>query len=93
MFTPLIVDTFGGWHGAALDVLSKLGRQGGKEEEEMARHLRQRLSVILTRGAITKGSLLHDWQRELQPPSRQHIVEGRSNQLEAGVAHSRRPEH
>ena len=51
MFTPLIVDTFGGWHGAALDVLSKLGRQVGKEEE-MARHLRQRLSVILTRDNV-----------------------------------------
>ena len=92
MFFPLIVDTFGGWNGAALDVLSKLGRQVGKEEEEMVRHLRQRLSVILTR-AITKGSLLHNWQRELQPPSRQHLVEGRSHHLEAGVAHTWRPEH
>ena len=52
MFFPLIVDTFGGWNGAALDVLSKLGRQVGKEEEEMVRHLRQRLSVILTRDNV-----------------------------------------
>ena len=48
--------TFGGWHGAALDTLSKLGRQVarqvGKEEEEMIRHLRQRLSVILTRDNV-----------------------------------------
>ena len=50
------MDTFGGWHGAALDALSKLGRQVarqvGKEEEEMVRHLRQRLSVILTRDNV-----------------------------------------
>ena len=52
-FIPLAVDTFGGWHGAALDVIAKLGRQLarqlGKEEEEVTRQLRQRLSVLLTR--------------------------------------------
>ena len=46
-FIPLAVDTFGGWHGAALDVIVKLGRQLarqlGKEEEEVTRQLRQRL--------------------------------------------------
>ena len=56
VFTSLIVDTFGGWHGAALDALSKLGRQVarqvGKEEEEIVRHLRQRLSIILTRDNV-----------------------------------------
>ena len=51
-FIPLAVDSFGGWHGAALDVFSKLGRQLsrsrqlGKEEEEVTRKLRQRLSII-----------------------------------------------
>ena len=47
------LDTFGGWHGAALDVLQKLGRQVarqvGKEEEDGVRQLRQRVSVLLTR--------------------------------------------
>ena len=55
-FIPLAVESFGGWHGAALDVFSKLGRQLarqlGKEEEEVTRQLRQRLSVILTRDNV-----------------------------------------
>ena len=55
-FIPLAVDTFGGWHGAALDVLTKLGRQLarqlGKEEEEVTRQLRQRISVLLTRDNV-----------------------------------------
>ena len=55
-FIPLAVDTFGGWQGAALDVLVKLGRQLarqlGKEEEEVTRQLRQRLSVLLTRDNV-----------------------------------------
>ena len=50
------MDTFGGWQGAALDVLVKLGRQLarqlGKEEEEVTRQLRQRLSVLLTRDNV-----------------------------------------
>ena len=56
MFIPLAVDSFGGWHGVALDVFSKLGRQLsrqlGKEEEEVTRQLRQRLSIILTRDNV-----------------------------------------
>ena len=44
-FIPLAVDSFGGWHGAALDVFSKLARQlsrqVGKEEEEVTRQLSQ----------------------------------------------------
>ena len=27
MFAPLAVDSFGGWHEAALELLTKLGRQ------------------------------------------------------------------
>ena len=53
VFVPLAVDTFGGWHPAALEVLIKLGkqvaRQTGKEEEVAVRQLRQRVSVLLTR--------------------------------------------
>ena len=55
-YVPLAVDTFGGWHGAALDVLSKLGRQVAgqvrKEEEDGVRQLRQRVSVLLTRDNV-----------------------------------------
>ena len=43
-FIPLAVDSFGGWHGAALDVFSKLGRQLSRQlgkEEEVTRQLRQ----------------------------------------------------
>ena len=56
MFICIAVDTFGGWHGAALDILSKLGRQVarqvGKEEEDGVRQLRQRVSVLLTRDNV-----------------------------------------
>ena len=49
----MAVDTFGGWHPAALQTLSKLGRQlarvAGREENETVRHLRQRLAVVLVR--------------------------------------------
>ena len=55
-FVPMAVETFGGWHGAALDVLQKLGRQVarqvGKEEEDCVRQLRQRVSVLLTRDNV-----------------------------------------
>ena len=39
-FVAMAVDTFGGWHPAALQILSKLGRQlgrvTGREEEDSA---------------------------------------------------------
>ena len=38
MFAPLAVDSFGGWHEAALELFTKLGQQ-----------LRQRLAVVLVR--------------------------------------------
>ena len=53
VFAPLAVDSFGGWHEAALELLTKLGRQlarvVGREEDETVRHLRQRLAVVLVR--------------------------------------------
>ena len=53
MFSAMAVDTFGGWHPAALKILSKLGRQlarvSGREESDTVRHLRQRLAVLLVR--------------------------------------------
>ena len=55
-FVAMAVDTFGGWHPAALQMLSKLGRQlgrvTGREEEETVRHLRQRLAVVLVRDNV-----------------------------------------
>ena len=56
-FVPLAVDTFGGWHQSALEVLSKLGRQlaraNGKREEEVVSHLRQRIAVVLVRDNVS----------------------------------------
>ena len=52
-FTSMIVDTFKAWHPAALEILSKLGRQlarvAGREENGNESHLRQRLAVVLVR--------------------------------------------
>ena len=48
-FLPLAVDTFGGWHKVGLKTITRLGRQLarnlGKDEDEVVRHLRQRLIV------------------------------------------------
>ena len=55
-FLPLAVDTLGGWHFAALDTINRLGRQMarnvGREDKEVVRHLRQRLSVLLVRDNV-----------------------------------------
>ena len=52
-FLPLAVDTFGGWHKVGLATIIKLGRQLarnlGKDEDEVVRHLRQRLGVLIVR--------------------------------------------
>ena len=52
-FLPLAVDTFGGWHKLGLATIIKLGRQLarnlGKDEDEVGRHLRQRLGVLIIR--------------------------------------------
>ena len=56
-FVPLAVDTFGGWHQSALEVLTKLWRQlaraNGKREEEVVSHLRQRIAVVLVRDNVS----------------------------------------
>ena len=53
-FTPLPVETLGGWHPTAVDQIRKLARalarSTGKEEEESTRHLFQKLGVLLVRG-------------------------------------------
>ena len=54
-FVRMAVDTFGGWHGAALDVLQKLGRQVARQvgkEEDGVRQLWQRVTVLLTRDNV-----------------------------------------
>ena len=55
-FTPLAVDTLGGWHPVALAAITRLGRQlarnVGKEEVDCIRHLRQRLAVLLVRDNV-----------------------------------------
>ena len=52
-FLPVAVDTLGGWHPSALATIKKLGgqlaRNVGREDGEVVRHLRQRLSVLLVR--------------------------------------------
>ena len=58
-FSPMAVDTLGGWHSSALDVLIKLGRQlarvVGKKEGGTVRQLRQRLAVLLVMVGSSEG--------------------------------------
>ena len=53
-FIPLPVESLGGWHKRAVEVLRKLAkaqaRTTGKEEDEAIRHLFQRLGVLLVKG-------------------------------------------
>ena len=55
-FLPMAVDSFGGWHKAALAALTRLGRQLartlGSEEKVQVRHLRQRVGVLLVRDNV-----------------------------------------
>ena len=53
-FIPLPVENSGGWHNTAMDQIRKLAkaqaRTTGKDEDEAARHLFQRLGVLLDKG-------------------------------------------
>ena len=55
-FLPMTVDSFGGWHKAALAAFTRLGRQLartlGSEEKVQVRHLRQRVGVLLARDNV-----------------------------------------
>ena len=55
-FFPMAVDSFGGWHKAALAALKRLGRQLartlGSEEKMQVRHLCQRVGVLLARDNV-----------------------------------------
>ena len=50
----MVVETFGGWHVDAIEVISKLGRQLAShingDTEEICRHLFRRLGILLARG-------------------------------------------
>ena len=54
VFTPLALESFGGWHEVAEKELRKLGsalaRQTGQEESTATAHLFQKLSVLLMKG-------------------------------------------
>ena len=54
MFTPLALETLGGWHPVAEAELRKLGaalaRQTGQEDPVATSHLLQKLSVLLVKG-------------------------------------------
>ena len=54
MFVPLALESFGGWHEAAIREVKKLGgalaRHTGVEESQSVRHLFQRLSILLIKG-------------------------------------------
>ena len=54
VFQPLPVETLGGWHKQALEVLAKLGcqlaRHIGEEDAEVQRHLLERLRILLQKG-------------------------------------------
>ena len=53
-FVPLAADTLGGLHSVAVQQVKKLGaalaRHQGQEEQEVVRHLFQRLALVLMRG-------------------------------------------
>ena len=54
IFTPLALESLGGWHNVAVQELKKLGsalaRQTGQEEALVVSHLFQKLSVLLMKG-------------------------------------------
>ena len=56
VFSPVAVDTLGGWHPDALEVITKLGRQlarnVGRDDQEAVRHLKQRLAILLVRDNV-----------------------------------------
>ena len=54
VFTPLALESLGGWHDVTMQELKKLGsalaRQTGQEEGAVISHLFQKLSVLLMKG-------------------------------------------
>ena len=54
VFTPLPMETLGGWHDVTVQEIRKIGsalsRQTGGEEGEVIRHIVQRMSILLIKG-------------------------------------------
>ena len=54
VFTPLPMETLGGWHDKTVEEVKKmgsaLGRQTGAEDSDVISHLIQRISVLLIKG-------------------------------------------
>ena len=70
VFTPLAVETLGGWHEVAQAELKKLGaalaRQTGQEDSVATSHLFQKLSVLLVKG---NSAMINNRQPGLVPSS------------------------
>ena len=62
VFTPLALETLGGWHKVAEAELRKLGsalvRQTGQEEGVATGHLFQKLSILLIKG---NSAMISNW--------------------------------
>ena len=54
VFTPLPLETLGGWHESTISevrkIASALSRQTGEEETKTVRHVVQRISILLIKG-------------------------------------------
>ena len=54
VFTPLPMETLGGWHDVTVQEVRKIGsalsRHTGGEEGEVIRHIVQRMSILLIKG-------------------------------------------
>ena len=70
VFTPLAVETLGGWHQVGEAELRKLGaalaRQTGQEDSMATSHLFQKLSVLLVKG---NSAMINNRQPGLVPSS------------------------
>ena len=56
-FVSLPVETLGGWHPQAIQVIRKIGRQlarqSGREDSEVIGHTFERLGILLMKGNAT----------------------------------------
>ena len=56
-FLPMAVETWGGWHPKARDIIktlsTQMARQTGGDEQVIIRHTRERLGILLQRGNVS----------------------------------------
>jgi len=56
-FLPMAVETWGGWHPKARDIIktlaTQMARQTGGEEQVIILHTRERLGILLQRGNVS----------------------------------------